>query len=437
MVIVHASLRQGIYSGAMSEHPEIILRNGRLLDGTNVDIHLSQGRITHLIPRTTSNAQLQTVVAAIEHDLHGWLVLPAPAEPHAHLDKALTAEQVPNPEGDLLGAIRGWVAASAAGMFTHDDIRSRAQKAMELLVLNGVTAVRSHVNVVGDISTRYLRAVKEARAEMRDLLHVELVALTGSPMTGPDGLANREALDQALQEGVDIIGGCPHLDPDGATVIADVLRLASEYSLPVDLHMDETLDPHMLHLPELARQVIDSGFAGQVTASHCVSLGMQSPKVQAEVATLVAEAGITVVPLPQTNLFLQGREHPQATPRGLTALRPLIDAGVRVAAGADNVQDPFNLVGRSDPLETASLLVMAGHILPEVAYEMVSNNVRAMMGLEQVTLAAGSPADLLVVNAPSVRGAIADAPGDRMVFRAGRLVASSRHQRDLYRVAAN
>jgi cytosine deaminase len=421
----------------MSEHPEVILRNGRLIDGNAVDIHITNGRIAQMLPRTASDPESAAVPGITVHDLQGWLLLPAPAEPHAHLDKALTAEKVPNPEGDLLGAIRGWVAASAAGMFTHDDIKTRAQQAMEMLVLNGVTAVRSHVNVVGDISTTYLRAVKQARAEMRDLLHVELVALTGSPMTGADGVHNRAALEQALSEGVDIIGGCPHLDSDGPKVIADALRLASEYSLPVDLHMDETLDPDMLHLPELARQVIDTGFTGRVTASHCVSLGMQSPKVQAEVAALVAEAGITVVPLPQTNLFLQGREHPQATPRGLTALRALIDAGVRLAAGADNVQDPFNLVGRSDPLETASLLVMAGHILPEQAYEMVSTNVREMMGLEPVTISVGSPADLLAINAPSIRGAIADASGDRMVIRAGRLVASSRHQRDLHRVAAN
>lgn len=422
--------------------PEIILRHGRLPSGDLVDLHVADGRITEVVLHGAVASHGETVdglhldeirTGVLVHDLQGWLVLPAPAEPHAHLDKALTAEQVPNPEGDLMGAIKGWVAASQAGMFTHEDIRTRAQRAMELLVLNGVTAVRSHVNVIGDISTAYLRAVKEARIEMKDFLHVELVALTGPPMTGPAGAANRRALEMALSEGVDLIGGCPHLDPDGAAVIADALRLGIEYNLPVDLHMDETLDPHMLHLPELARQVIDSGFANKVTASHCVSLGMQSPSVQTEVAALVAQAGITVVPLPQTNLFLQGREHPQATPRGLTALRALHEAGVKIAAGADNVQDPFNLVGRSDPLETASLLVMAGHILPDAAYAMVSTNVREMMGLEPVTVEAGSVADLLVINAPSVRGAIADASGDRMVFRAGRLVASSRHHRELHR----
>ena len=417
----------------MSVTPEIHLRRGRLVSGEVVDLVIAEGRIADLRPHLGVGELTDPSAGTEVHDLKGWLVLPAPAEPHAHLDKALTAEMVPNPEGDLMGAIRGWVAASEAGLFTHDDIYSRSLRAMELLLLNGVTAVRSHVNVVGDISTAYLRAVKQARTEIGSMLHVELVALTGSPVTGPLGAPNRAALEQALAEGVDIIGGCPHLDIDGAQQITDVLKLAGEYGLPVDLHMDETLDPGMLLLPELARQVIDSGFTGSVTASHCVSLGMQTPQVQAEVASLVAEAGITVVPLPQTNLFLQGRGQPQATPRGLTALRALQDAGVRIAAGADNVQDPFNLVGRSDPLETASLLVMAGHVLPDEAYAMVSTNVREMMGLEPVCVSVGSLADLLVINAPSIRGAIADASGDRMVFRAGRLVGSSSHHRELHR----
>ncbi len=143
------------------------------------------------------------------------------------------------------------------------------------------------------------------------------------------------------------------------------------------------------------------------------------------VAGEVAAAGISIVPLPQTNLFLQGRDHPQSTPRGLTAIAALREAGVLVAAGADNVQDPFNLVGRSDPLETAALLVMAGHVLPDEAYDMVANNVRRVLGLAPVRFEVGDPADFVAIDAPSVRGAIADAPADRKLFRAGRLVATT------------
>ena len=52
-----------------------------------------------------------------------------------------------------------------------------------------------------------------------------------------------------------------------------------------------------------------------------------------------------------------------------------------MCAGADNLQDPFNPVGRGDPLETAALMVMVGHLLPGDAYRTVSDGVRQALGL--------------------------------------------------------
>ena len=86
----------------------------------------------------------------------------------------------------------------------------------------------------------------------------------------------------------------------------------------VDLHTDETLDPAVRGLVDLA-ELVSAGFDHQVTASHCVSLGMQPADEQRAIAEAVAAAGIGVIALPHTNLFLQGRgRHPM--PRGLTAV---------------------------------------------------------------------------------------------------------------------
>lgn len=402
-----------------------MLRNARLADGRSVDVTVGDdGRIAGVQPAGSGWAA-GTPEGATVHDLGGWLLLPALAEPHAHLDKALTADLVPNPTGDLMGAIEAWVTAAGEGRITHEGIVDRAAAAMELLLVHGVTAVRTHVNVTAANGITALRAVQESAARFEGLLDIQTVALTSSPMSGPDGAENRAALAAALEAGVDLVGGCPHLDPDGPGLIANAIRVATEAGIGIDLHVDEMLEPSVLTLRDYARQVIDTGFDGPVAASHCVTLGMQTPQVQAEVAGLVAEAGIAVFPLPQTNLFLQGRDHPTGTPRGLTAVAALREAGALVAAGADNVQDPFNLVGRSDPLETAALMVMAGHQLPETAYDMVSNDVRRAIGLEPVRIEPGSLADLVAIDAPSIRGAIADAPMSRRVFRHGRLVASA------------
>ncbi len=406
--------------------PDLVLAGGCLSDGRLVDLHVVDGLVSAVLEPGTPVA-----AGTSREDLSGWLLVGAMAEPHAHLDKALTAEQVPNPRGDLMGAINAWMTAAAAGMFTPEDIADRATEALELLLANGATAVRTHVNI--GAGKEALQAVREARSRMEGLLDVQIVALTSNPITGPEGRENRRALAVALEVGVDLIGGCPHLDPDGTTLMTDAFAAASDAGIGLDLHVDEMLDPEVLYLRELVRMVHDTGFAHPVTASHCVTLGLQPPDVQAAVSREVADAGVSVVTLPQTNLFLQGRNHPTATPRGLTAIEALRQAGALVCAGADNVQDPFNLVGRSDPLETAALLVMAGHRLPDEAFRMIGADARACLGLPSAEPVVGAVADLVAIDAPSVRGAIADAPMARKVFHRGKLVATTSQSRTIYR----
>ena len=400
-----------------------VLRNARLADGRDVDVRIDTA--TGTIAGVAAAGSVAGDDAADVEDLGGWLLLPAMAEPHAHLDKALTADEVPNPEGDLMGAINAWFEAAEAGRLSYGRTVERATQALERLLVHGVTAVRTHINVTADIGIAGVLAVQEAARATEGLIDFQTVALTGWPMTGPDSAANVRALEEAVEAGVDLVGGVPNLQDDPAAHISDVLAVAASAGLDIDLHTDETLDVSVLTLRELARQVSAKGFDGTVTASHCVSLGMQPPRVQAEVAAEVAAANVSVITLPQTNLFLQGRDHPQATPRGLTAIDALLDAGAAVAAGADNVQDPFNLVGRSDPLETAALMVMAGHRQPADAYAMVSNTARRVMGLAPVNFEPGDPADVVAIDAPSLRGAVADAPMSRRVYRHGRLVATA------------
>ena len=46
------------------------------------------------------------------------------------------------------------------------------------------------------------------------LLDVQIVALVGNPILGPEGAPLRAALAEAIETGVDLVGGCPHLDED-------------------------------------------------------------------------------------------------------------------------------------------------------------------------------------------------------------------------------
>jgi cytosine deaminase len=340
----------------------------------------------------------------------GYLVLPAFAEPHAHLDKAFLAERVDNPTGDLMGAILAMERVRTS--ITLADTIERAERAARLLLVNGCTAIRTHVDLTLAARLTSVEALIEVRKRLGGLVDIQVAALCAWPSIGAEGADQRALLREAIAMGIDIVGGCPHLEADAAAANDNFLTMAAEAGLPVDLHTDETLNPAMVALEDLAERVMASGFAHRVTASHCVSLGVQSQLRQQEVAEKVAAAGISVIALPHTNLFLQGRDNPCATPRAVTAVKALRAAGVNVAAGADNLQDPFNPVGRGDPLETAGLMIMTAHVLPADALDMVTRAARTAMGL-------APGADQVAVRASTVREAIAFGPPDRIVIRGG------------------
>ncbi len=112
-------------------------------------------------------------------------------------------------------------------------------------------------------------------------------------------------------------------------------------------------------------------------------------------------------------------------PRGLTAVAALRAAGVDVAAGADNLQDPFNPLGRACPFETAGLMVMTAHLQPHEAWASVTDNAARILRRDTLSVAPGERADLLAVRAATVREAIAFGPNDRMVWHRGRTVPSA------------
>jgi cytosine/creatinine deaminase len=403
----------------MNENPErTVIRNALTIAGDHVDVVIDAGIITAVVPAGAALTAGTTV-----HDIGGMLLVPAATEPHAHLDKAYTADRVLNPKGDLMGAVLAWRAHHPT--VTVDDIVERATAAVRASVANGITAIRTHADLGPDIDLRSVEALCMVRDQFRDLVTIEVVPLVAPPTSGGEAADQRARLRDAMQIGADTVGGCPHLEPDALDTIEFLVSMAVEYSTPIDLHMDETLELDVLCLRDYAMIVKGSGLEGLASASHCVSLGMQDATVQREIAEACAAAGISVITLPQTNLFLQSRDITTAPPRGLAPIQTLRAAGVNVAGGADNLQDPFNTVGRADPMETAALLVMAGHLRPEDAFHLITNASRQALGLAPVTIAPGSPADLLAIDAPSLRAAIATASPNRRVFRAGILVAST------------
>ncbi len=383
----------------------------RLVDGRRVDVAIANGEIASIEPASGRPADDSS-----ELDMSGCLLLQAPAEPHAHLDKAGSAALATAQPG-LEGAVSSWLRIAATA--TVDDFANRARAQLQRYLLSGTTAVRSHVDILsGPEPLRGVEALVRVREEFREHLDLQLVALAEQSIS-------LEHIERALDLGVDLVGGAPQRAPQPSEDLDRLIDLAESRGIGVDIHTDESLTGEVT-LMHFANRVLGWPADRLRAAGHCVRLGTLPAAERDRVIAAAVEAGIAVIALPQTNLYLQGWDVPVSTPRGITAVRALLDAGATLAAGGDNVQDPFNPMGRSDALETASLLVSSAHVSVEEAYHAVSVGARRTMGLPSNGIRAGEPAELLIVRGDSLAEVVAEGSAHRAVIHKGRLVAMTR-----------
>ncbi|MCX4724534.1 amidohydrolase family protein [Streptomyces sp. NPDC090052] len=387
--------------GATADTTALLLRGARLADGRTVDVSISDGLIEAVGTAGSLTAPgARASVSRIELD--GYLLLPAPAEPHAHSDTALTAGAGPGPGPATTGSV--------------PDIQRRATEAALLQLGHGATALRSHIRI-GDVQgLGAMEAVLQARRSLRGLTDLTTVAvprlLTG--VAGADGLA---MLRDAVKMGATVVGGCPDLDPDPTGYTQAVLEVAAEHGCAVDLHTEGD-DP--ARLARLA--AMSGGLRPGVAIGPCGGLSRLPHDTAVRAAGRLAAAGVTVICQPQGGCG--GVES-----RGTAPVRLLRTAGVRVAAGSGALRDLANPVGRGDPLEAAYLLASQSGLRPDAAYSAVSSAPREAMGLPEVRVEAGFPAELLAVRGEQL-SAVLSLAYSRIVIHRGRVVARTNAVRE-------
>ena len=311
--------------------------------------------------------------------------------------------------------MRSRLSASARAAFTAADVEVRAWRLFERSLGHGVTRIRTHTDVDPIVELRSMQGVLAAKRQMAGRMDVDIVAFSTSrnDLAEPEAMARLEA---AIAMGAGLIGASLNASADPPRALAALLDLAERSGLPVDLHLDEHLEPHKMLSGMVADAVIARGLQGRVTLSHLCVLATLNPKIVGEVVKKLARAAIVVAAMPETNLFLQDRGEAGPIRRGVTLIRELREAGIEVRLGTDNVRDWFFPFGDADMLDTALIAAIAAHL--DEPQELVAATCGGRRVVEE-----GGVADLVLLRAASLDDALARRPAERIVFKAGRQVA--------------
>ena len=376
-------------------------RNGDLLTG---DLLFENGRLLTFLSPSETPCPTKT------YDLTGRILLPKLVEPHCHLDKCYSLPRLGAVGGDLHAAMAAQRADRARQ--TAEDLRTRAGRGLDELIAAGCDLVRSHVdwNVEatprGEVPLAW-RILGELAAERRHRVTLQRAALVSLEIVDDEDYSRALARRLVADEGVLSIFVFGQSDMAGR--LERLFGLAEAFGLALDFHVDEGLAPELDGLTAIARQAIECGFQGPVLCGHACSLINRTGNRLAERLDLIRRAGLSVVSLPSTNLYLQGRTEGTPERRGITRVRELAAAGIPITFGSDNVGDAFCPIGRHDPLANLALAALAAQLDPPYGpwLKSITATGRRALGAAARPLEGIALADLLVCDAEHSAEAVA------------------------------
>jgi cytosine deaminase len=399
---------------------DLIVRNATLPDGrAGLDVIIADGLIQAIGPGIEATADEEV-------DAGGRLIAPPFVDCHFHMDATLSLG-LPrlNQSGTLLEGIALW--GELKPHLTVDAVIDRALAYCDMAVAQGIGAIRSHVDVCDDRLVG-VEALLEVKARVAAYLDLQLVAFPQDGLfRSPTAMAN---LLRALELGVDVVGGIPHFErtmEEGRRSVTELLQIAADRDLMVDLHCDETDDPASRHIETLAAETLRLGLAGRVAGSHLTSMHSMDNYYASKLIPLIEEAGVAVIANPLINIAIQGRHDSYPKRRGLTRIPELAAAGVPVAFGHDCVMDPWYSLGSGDMLEVAHMAVHAAHLTSRdamrAAFASVTTTPATILGLEGYGLEPGNYADLVLLDAGDPIEAIRLKATRLLVVRRGTIIA--------------
>ena len=384
----------------MADTLDILIRRAQLRDrpGALIDIGISSGRVTAIEENITLQAET-------EIDAQGNLVTESFVDPHLHLCKVYTLQMMDEE------ALKAYHGADMGKAMTAIELAARVkEKYDEAWIIENVRKViaeaaqygNTHVRAFADVDSKArLEGVKSlirAREEFKGIVDIQVVAFAQDGIVREPGAA--ALVREAMAMGADVVGGIPwieYTDADITQHVKEIFDIAGEYDKDVSMLVDDAGDPGLRSLELMALETIKRGWQGRSLAHHARAMALYPKPYFQKVAALLKRAEMGVVSDPHTGP-LHARVH------------ELLEEGVLVCLGQDDISDAYYPYGRSNMLEVAflvsHLLWMTSGEEMEILYDMITTSAAQAMGLSNFKLAVGAPAHVVVLNQPNVLEAL-------------------------------
>lgn len=346
-------------------------------------------------------------------DGKGFLAIPAFKEMHNHLDKTYLSLdwKACKPVKNLQERLK-YEAMELEEL--APTVKQRASKMIDLILANGSTHIRTHVNIDPYIGLKNLEGVQAALEDRSDKLTYEIVAFP------QHGLLRNNVIPlmkEAMRSGATIVGG---LDPAGIDrniekSLYEVMNLAKEFNADIDIHLHDGGHVGFYTIDKMAEVIEEAKWHNRAAISHAFSLG-EVPLQQAEdIADKLSELGMSIMStIPIT--------------KSLPPIELLDRKGVKVYLGCDGFYDSWGPFGTGDVLEKVTkyseLYRKSDERSLAQSLKWATGGPTTLNNAGEVAWPLeGDDANIVLVNASCSAEAVARTPKREAVFFKGKIVA--------------
>ena len=196
------------------------------------------------------------------------MVTPSFIETYIHLDKSCISDRLSWLPGGLDEAVRE--VAHLKQVFTPEDVYHRARRTLEKCILNGTTHVRTHLEVDPVIGLRSLEGILPLVQGVRWAVDIEICVFP------QEGLLNNPGTDELMVEGLrrggSVVGAAPYTDSHPKGQIDRVFKIAREFDIDIDMHLDFGPDTQTLDMDYVCDRTERYGYGGRVAIGHVTKL---------------------------------------------------------------------------------------------------------------------------------------------------------------------
>lgn len=390
---------------------DLLIQNARLRSGEIGDIAIRDGRILSIDKPTALSAS--TTI-----DAHERLVTEPFVIAHLHLDKVMTgflAEESALTQYHAASKSKAMSAVELASRvkehYVESEIEQRVRQVLKEAENFGVSHIRAFADVDNRAQLKGIKSLLRMKEEFKDRISLQIVAFPQEGIVKEPG--TEELLYKSMELGADVVGGIPWIERTSGNAkkhIKIAFEIAKRFDSDIAMLTDDAADRDLRTTEYLAYETIRNKWFGRVTACHARATSLYTAAHHRKFATLLKRAGMGVVTNPHT-----GPLH--------VRVKELLNAGITVALGQDDVYDAYYPYGRCNMLEVAFL---AGHLMwmmtkedREALYDMITVNPAIILRLQDYGMAPGKVANLVVLNAKDTREAFASHSAPDIVVRNG------------------